>query len=150
MTRRRPALNPSQFPMQLPMFASPNDLAGVRLNELGEMDHKLRAANRTGITDSIRERGVVTPIALEHNADEPAPTIVNGHHRFAAQRDVDPDRLMPLMHYNGVRGRALGSNPPSWGSTAMETRSESTFELEDRIAREHDLPDSHYRPARGY
>ena len=144
------SLNGQQFG-QLPMFMSHNDLMGhgVHYMEANSLEHKRLTSRRVGLVDSIAAEGVHTPIALEHNVGE-NPMLVNGHHRETTQADLDPDRLMPVMHYSGI-GAIRGTNPREWGTTALDNSTgESTFQLEDRVARELQLPDSHYRPARGY
>lgn len=62
-----------------------------------------------GLHESIAEGGVYEPVRLIWNGAEgresptgslpPGPTVAQGHHRIAAAHDVDPDMLVPVMHY---------------------------------------------------
>lgn len=149
-------LNPNQFPMQLRMFMSHNDMMGDGVTYMEgspeQLNHKRLTSQRVGLVDSIAAEGVHTPIALEHDVRRATPELVNGHHRETTQAAIDPDRLMPVLHYSSIVGAVRGYNPPSWGQSAATNTggSESTFDLESRVARELQLPDSRYRPARGY
>jgi hypothetical protein len=51
--------------------------------------------------DSIREEGVKAPVSIGHDA-RGRKTIIGGHHRIAAAADIDPDRLMPVLHFRGT------------------------------------------------
>ena len=119
---------------QLKMFMSPNeiDAAGFKPTEPYPL-RKTREAKAWGLTDSIAQEGVRYPLTLGHSEaahDEwgaetggrkPYRAIVNGHHRYYGQRDVDPDRLMPVLHGEDVYD-SLGSQESNDGSWAVEVR----------------------------
>ena len=119
VTRR--AVNPDQ----LKMFMTPREVVqsvGV-FNDMGEtkptmrsiqthdeMSYKNAENHVTGLHDSIAREGVKKPINIVHGAihENPdgsldtAPTrLANGHHRIISQAQLDPDRLMPVLHHGG-------------------------------------------------
>lgn len=57
--------------------------------------------NGPSMHDSIREEGVKAPVSIGHDA-RGRKTIIGGHHRIAAAADIDPDRLMPVLHFRGT------------------------------------------------
>ena len=60
-------LNPHQFPMQLPMFMSANDIreSGVPLQEDDVLDYKLEEADESGLLASVEQHGVHAPLVME-------------------------------------------------------------------------------------
>jgi hypothetical protein len=63
-------------------------------------ERKLAEADEKGLTEHIEEHGgVERPIDLsvgDRLIGRPMGTILNGHHRIAAQHDINPDALMPV------------------------------------------------------
>lgn len=104
---------------QLKMFMSPNeiDAAGYTPTEDQPL-RKTREAKAWGLTESIKNGGVQYPVTLGHTYSERTEVkdrstgvwrtqhaepveekhLINGHHRYFAQKEVDPDRLMPVQH----------------------------------------------------
>ena len=149
-------LNPHQFPMQLPMFMSANDIreSGVPLQKDDVLDYKLEEADESGLLASVEQHGVHAPLVMEHGYPDKyggfgEVSMANGHHRFAAQEVADPDRLMPVTHYAHHR---WAMDHPEMGIPARSASTtaghESMWDLEQRIARENRLPMG--RPADEY
>ena len=72
----------------------------VRESEESGWERKLAEADESGLTEHIEEHGgVARPVDL-HVGDSligrETGTIMNGHHRIAAQHDVNPDALIPV------------------------------------------------------
>lgn len=110
------------------MFMSPNDLvgAGYKMNpsDVTATDRynarntgyspeqfmerrKANEASDEGLSRSISRNGVEKPLGLytgepvirrEGQANWPGRVIANGGHRYAAQKLLRPDRLMPVLH----------------------------------------------------
>ncbi len=60
---------------------------------------KADEASDYGLTDEIEQEGVIHPVRLGRSIGESGkPMVVGGHHRIAAQNELDPDKLMPVMH----------------------------------------------------
>lgn len=108
-------------PGQLKMFMSSNEL----MNDIEPGDfhganakegwsHKLRESKASmdtgrhgsGVHKSVAKGGVRNPVEIYHLSASPvdgtqfAPRLMNGHHRVAAQADIDPERLIPVEHYS--------------------------------------------------
>jgi len=92
---------------QLPMFMTGKEIKeqytpadydpnyGEFADEKEFWDSKLDEANQSGLTQSIKEEGVKTPVIL--NLD--GKTIDNGHHRVAATTaSPDDDKYIPVIH----------------------------------------------------
>ena len=47
----------------------------------------------------IAEAGVKEPVRLMWEGRD-VPTVVQGHHRIASANDIDPEMLVPAMHYS--------------------------------------------------
>lgn len=97
---------------QLKMFMTPREI-GARVDSYGDfgpnmggLPHeqpkgpkwKIRNSQESGMYDSIAKDGVKHPVALGYSAK--GTTFVNGHHRLSVQSSVDPDRLMPVNHWD--------------------------------------------------
>lgn len=69
-------------------------------------DRKRGEADRTGLTKSIKQRGVEMPVMLstETTGIYGKPNIAGGHHRVAVMANLNPDQLMPVMPVNNVLG----------------------------------------------
>jgi hypothetical protein len=65
------------------------------------MDMKLDIAKDKGLYYDIERRGVQVPIQVIRHKDGRID-IGHGNHRFAVQRDLDPDALMPVVHTDAV------------------------------------------------
>jgi hypothetical protein len=98
-------------PDQLKMFMSPREIGqevtaygdfGVNMGGLPHEQRgakfKIHNAQESGMHDSIAKDGVKHPIALTHTPR--GLETANGHHRLAVQSSVDPDRLMPVSHWD--------------------------------------------------
>jgi hypothetical protein len=48
---------------------------------------------------SIASEGVKEPVRLMWDGRE-VPTVAQGHHRIAAAHNIDPEMLVPVMHYD--------------------------------------------------
>ena len=103
---------------QLKMFMSPREI-GESVSAYGDFGpnmgglpheqpkgakYKIHNAQQSGMYDSIAKDGVKHPVAIEHGRLE-APgggsELINGHHRLTVQSSVDPDRLVPVTHWDG-------------------------------------------------
>ncbi len=49
--------------------------------------------------ESIRDKGVNTPVEVAHGERWPAPMLRHGHHRVAVSSDIDPKREIPVEHH---------------------------------------------------
>jgi hypothetical protein len=68
-----------------------------------EQDDAKQARRGDSMYDSIAEKGVLGPIRLGRQlGEEGKPQIVGGHHRLAAATDIDPDRLVPVLHDESI------------------------------------------------
>lgn len=59
-------------------------------------ERKAQEADRVGLTESIKERGVEIPVSL----DPKEKVVVGGHHRIAAALKINPDQFIPVMHHS--------------------------------------------------
>jgi hypothetical protein len=97
---------------QLKMFMSPREI-GEAVNQYGDFgpnmgglpheqpkgpNWKIRNSQESGMYDSIAQDGVKHPVALGYN--HTGTVFINGHHRLSVQSSVDPDRLMPVSHWD--------------------------------------------------
>jgi hypothetical protein len=66
-----------------------------------------------GLHESIAAEGVRTPVRIL-NHDDDNVTVLQGHHRIVAANDVDPEMLIPVVHYGEDEdmGRAMHSKDP--------------------------------------
>lgn len=98
---------------QLKMFMSPREI-GDRVDAYGDfgvnmggLPHeqktgptwKIKNSQQSGMYDSIAKDGVKHPVAIAHEKGDRA-VFINGHHRLSVQSSVDPDRLMPVSHWD--------------------------------------------------
>ena len=100
---------------QLKMFMSPREISesvaayGDFGPNMGGLPHEQRGAKFkmtnaavSGMAESIASDGVKHPVALEHGRRNDGGTeFINGHHRLSVQSAIDPDRLMPVSHWDG-------------------------------------------------
>lgn len=70
--------------------------------------------HRDTLYDKIERDGVQKPIHLSHTWQESGfedpvnrPVIGQGHHRVASETDIDPDRLMPVIHHGNLFGAVI-------------------------------------------
>ena len=66
---------------------------------------------------SIAQHGVIDPVHLGTKyGTEGKPQIVGGHHRIAVSMNVNPHRLIPVVHHEGdlddISSAMLADNPP--------------------------------------
>ena len=126
---------------QLKMFMSPNEILAEGYKPSEGLALKRKEAATWGITRSVAAEGVHHPVSLSHSVgwgvrDESGARdarsdkrIANGHHRFVAQQEADPDRLMPVVH-----GELLSSTQ------------RAGFGLEETAAKKNpDLPSQYHR-----
>lgn len=114
---------------QLPMFMTGSEIAKhTLLNDAGvyyshnspEKTEKQKKAEKNMMTtklrrskksheyppeeplhDSIKREGVKDPVRMKVSHDpEDALRLMNGHHRVAAQRNIDKNRLIPITYTN--------------------------------------------------
>jgi hypothetical protein len=69
--------------------------------------------NGPSLYSQIERDGVQSPVHLGTGGRPPLrsaeeKTILGGHHRVAAAADIDPDRLMPVLHYEGGSPKDAG------------------------------------------
>jgi hypothetical protein len=101
-------------PDQLRMFMSAREIDPDTSVDVGEyddtsatddfedlMDMKLDIAKDKGLYYDIERRGVQVPIQVIRHKDGRID-LGHGNHRFAVQRDLDPDALMPVVHTDAV------------------------------------------------
>lgn len=50
-----------------------------------------------GLHESIASEGVREPVRIMHVGND--VSVLQGHHRIAAAHDVDPEMLIPVVHY---------------------------------------------------
>lgn len=117
-------LQPKQF-QQLPMFMSAREIQadwapGETSPITGQVDDtlwtaKADEARQSGLTESIRREGVRDPVTLDFNDPHPSgrgssgPAVYGGHHRIAASAEIDPDRLMPVLHHSNTEAQDWGA-----------------------------------------
>lgn len=119
-------------PNQLRLFMTPREIMSEYEPASGDYmvgedtrdvwKRKEREARISGMTRSIREKGVQVPVSLHPDWNE----IMGGHHRIAAAYSVDPDSVIPVTY-----------DESSWDATDTE---------EDTIRRHNlrDLPDTEH------
>lgn len=52
--------------------------------------------DKVPLYDKIKEQGVRTPVPLTYRKNA-KPRVDNGHHRIAAQNDIDPNAYIPVV-----------------------------------------------------
>ena len=62
-------------------------------------DRKVQQAKDRGLYDEIQQEGVRKPVSLVSGGPD-AGLVGNGHHRLAASTHIDPDRLVPVQHFD--------------------------------------------------
>lgn len=121
-------LNATQFePEQLTLFKTareikenyrpwPGDRYGDGRTRTGTQtdnavwQRKSREARRnnyadTGFVDSIATEGVHKPVHLGTGRN--AGIVYGGHHRIQVADETDPDRLIPVVHHDGLQDDAM-------------------------------------------
>jgi hypothetical protein len=63
--------------------------------------HKVAAAKKSGLYDSIKDTGVQTPVFLSHSKKF-GEMVSDGGHRVAAASDINPSMLLPVEHGKDV------------------------------------------------
>jgi hypothetical protein len=64
---------------------------------------KRPSTEETSLYDSIQFEGVKSPIRLGQTVGSMGKReIVGGHHRLASQTDIDPNRLVPVLHHEDI------------------------------------------------
>jgi hypothetical protein len=98
-------------PDQLRMFMSareidPDTSVDAEEDDRDSLDellgYKLDESKQTGLYYDIGRRGVQTPIQVIHDDTYGKRVLGHGNHRFAAQRDINPDALIPVVHTDAV------------------------------------------------
>jgi hypothetical protein len=74
------------------------DESNVKRSRKNVMQRKRREAKKSGLLDSIREKGVQEPVEVGRRLYTGAQELVNGHHRVAAAMAVDPNMIIPVRH----------------------------------------------------
>lgn len=60
--------------------------------------------------DSVAKEGVQYPLHLGTSiGSQGKPQIAGGHHRLAAQTNINPDQFIPVIHHEGSTGEARAS-----------------------------------------
>lgn len=62
--------------------------------EIGSKNNK----EKPSLYQSIREKGVQTPVSLTFNRRLQQNTIDNGHHRIVAANDINPEMEIPVQY----------------------------------------------------
>lgn len=62
-------------------------------------EYKEANAERSGLADSINAAGVKKPLAISHEFG--SRELSDGHHRMITQEAANPNRLMPIEHFDG-------------------------------------------------
>lgn len=63
-------------------------------------DRKATEASDDGLTQSLREHGVRSPVSLSlERGRSGLPQVAGGHHRIAAMDEEAPDELLPVVHH---------------------------------------------------
>lgn len=71
---------------------------------------KGQEANESGLTESVKEHGVVYPVTLgDVPGMEGKPQITGGHHRIAAAEQVGGEQYVPVFHHHGLVEGAVTS-----------------------------------------
>lgn len=68
-----------------------------------------------GVYDSVKAEGVKTPVNVSYRKERGAriPTMGNGNHRVAAQADINPDALVPVLHHDNLSDATKGGYEPA-------------------------------------
>ena len=61
--------------------------------------HPMSYDGNRSLYDSIAETGVHTPLQVGRSPYIPRPVLVNGHHRLAAARNLNPKQFIPLDYH---------------------------------------------------
>lgn len=74
-------------------------------------ERKLDEAHDDGLYDSVASEGVRHPIRLGRSRNQNDDLeVVGGHHRLAAATDIDPHRLVPVLHDENFRSAKMSSS----------------------------------------
>lgn len=113
-----------------PLEARGEDMGGSIHEPLGTtssdrmMARKVRESQESGLYGKIEGEGVQAPVSIVTPTHDLVPhpslrkigfdtspqMVGNGHHRLASQEAIDPDRLMPVMHFERL-GTATMEDP---------------------------------------
>ena len=63
--------------------------------------HKVAAAKKSGLYDSIKDTGVQKPVFLSHSKRF-GEMVSDGGHRVAAALDINPSMIVPVEHGKDV------------------------------------------------
>lgn len=66
--------------------------------KLKDSQHSQSYDGTSSLYDSIKEKGVHTPIFVGKSYGVPRPVVQNGHHRLAAARHLNPDQFVPVEY----------------------------------------------------
>ena len=76
---------------------------GRHVEEPGTWGVKRPGTPAMSLGESIEETGVQSPIRLGSRiGSEDKPQIVGGHHRLAVQTQLDPNKLVPVLHHDDI------------------------------------------------
>lgn len=66
----------------------------------------------SSLYEKIRDQGVLNPVHLSYDqmGGFDKPEVVGGHHRLAAQEDIDPDAHIPVAHWRNIREAQSSGN----------------------------------------
>jgi hypothetical protein len=71
---------------------------------------KGREAAESGVTDSVRNIGVVRPVTLGNITGlEGKPQVTGGHHRIQAAEDAGNEQYLPVVHHEGLVEGAIAA-----------------------------------------
>ena len=101
---------------QLAMFMTAKDLRKMHLSDVqshiwnrgGGLDYKktakavmsrkVRESKKSGLYDSIKEKGVQEPVVIGETYVPGRTDVIEGHHRIASQMSIDPKGLIPVRY----------------------------------------------------
>jgi len=63
--------------------------------------YKVNTAKKSGLYESIKKKGVRTPVFLSHSKRF-GEMVSDGGHRVASATDINPNMLVPVEHGNDV------------------------------------------------
>lgn len=102
--------------MHRPVGAGPETIGELWNKKLRESKRPAETGGHgAGVYDSVKEKGVLTPVNVTYKKERGyrIPTIGNGNHRVAAQADIDPERLVPVIHHDNLQDATIGGYEPA-------------------------------------
>lgn len=67
--------------------------------KLHDAEHAQSYDGKTSLYESIKREGIKTPLSIGRSPFESKPILVDGHHRLAVSRHLNPNQFLPLEYH---------------------------------------------------